>query len=354
MEVPDPNIDQRFQIDEEQLSNLIVKVYKDRIQNFDEEEKEHTINQDNKSISAIYKLRRGRKPRTFREAEKIFVTTNSSLAYASKLFETQEKNSEYFFIPTVLTDVFIGTLVWIDSRAEVTNVNEKRLIANCYAALQPNKKMIRMLADKADEMNKDGTISEGDVSLLKMSRVARSILQEETLGDPDRFTEKTVTEILNQVRTEIRTEEKTRFDEDRRKFQKETEETQAKADEAEQKAREGEIKYSSEKDKKEQLTNHLENLSHRIANIFAWVLYVPAIILVLLVTAFSLFPNYFEINQSLKIILYCLAFLFGVISLITGFNIKGSRDVIKTRLQNKIYHIMLGNNGEDKSLRKLH
>ena len=107
---PNPNTNMEYQIDEKKLMDLIISKYKERIPNFDEEEKDQTLYLDVKSISAIYKLRQGSIPKTIKEAKHIFITTNSTLAYASRVYEIKEENpKDYFFIPSALTDLFIGT-----------------------------------------------------------------------------------------------------------------------------------------------------------------------------------------------------------------------------------------------------
>jgi hypothetical protein len=80
-------------------------------------------------------LRGGNKPTKLHEAGHIFITTNSSLAFASRLYELQSAEEKYFFIPAALTDVFVGTLIWLQSPSKVAEINKKRLIASCFAAL---------------------------------------------------------------------------------------------------------------------------------------------------------------------------------------------------------------------------
>ena len=217
VEKPPVSSGQAFQIDETRLQELIVQVYSDRSPHFDAVEKDSTLYRDVKSIAAIFKLREGKRPRKLSEAEHTFVTTNSSLAYASRLYEMREEEYPYFSLPTTLTDVFVGTLIWIQSPSKV-GISEKRLIANCYAALQPNKPLLRKLVETADRLRAQGDISEDEVTILKESRVARNLLQEQTLGDPERFTDRTAIDILNETRLMIRREERAEYDEERERF----------------------------------------------------------------------------------------------------------------------------------------
>ncbi|MBT7931722.1 hypothetical protein HN698_07480 [Candidatus Woesearchaeota archaeon] len=206
---------QEFLVNEDGIYGSIVKVYSENNRFFDKDDKDHTIKQDVKSICATYRLRQGRKPRNLKDVECIFITTNPSLARAAKQFEIEENGGGKGFIPTVLTDIFVGTIVWLNTPVAVMKVNEKRLIANCYAALQPSKDMIRMLVEKAEKMNDEGEIRDEDVALLKISRVARNILQKNTLGDLERFDNVNISAIVRQTRLDIRNEERESFENDR-------------------------------------------------------------------------------------------------------------------------------------------
>lgn len=125
--IPDPNKDYCYQIDEKKLYEIIVSNYRKRNPYFEEQERGPTLQKDIASISAIYKLRKGRYPQTIKEAEHIFVTTNIGLAFASSRFEISE-NKEQFSIPASMTDVFVGTQVWLQLPAKVSILNEKRLL----------------------------------------------------------------------------------------------------------------------------------------------------------------------------------------------------------------------------------
>lgn len=216
---------QAFQIDETRLQELIVQVYRDKDPHFDEVEKDYTLYQDVKSIAAIHRLREGIRPRKMSQAKHTFVTTNSSLAYASRLYEMEEEYP-YFSLPAALTDVFVSTLIWIQSPSKVS-ISEKRLIANCYASLQPNKLLLRKLVETADRLRAQGDISEDEVTVLKASRVARNLLQKQTLADPERFTHRTVIDILNEIRLMVRREERAKYDKEKESFLARIQEVQA-------------------------------------------------------------------------------------------------------------------------------
>jgi len=264
-ETLDPSKDQIHQIDEEKLQELIVEVYKDRDPYFDEEEKERTLYRDVKSISAVYKLRKGHKPKRLSKARFVFVTTNSSLAYVSRLFETEQFDHSYFSIPTALTDVFVGTLIWINSPS-IASMNEKRLIANCYAALQPTKVLVRKLVEAANRLKEESDITEDEVVLLKESRVARNLLQRETLGDPDRFMDKTAIDILEEIRANIRKEEQEKLSREREDMHAQVQEAQRTAQKAQEQLR----CILSQVVELDRIKEHLDENARKYANRVLW------------------------------------------------------------------------------------
>ena len=327
---------QEFLVNEDGIYGSIVKVYSENNRFFDKDDKDHTIKQDVKSICATYRLRQGRKPRNLKDVECIFITTNPSLARAAKQFEIEENGGGKGFIPTVLTDIFVGTIVWLNTPVAVMKVNEKRLIANCYAALQPSKDMIRMLVEKAEKMNDEGEIRDEDVALLKISRVARNILQKNTLGDLERFDNVNISAIVRQTRLDIRNEERESFENDR-------EEALHKVRDAEAKVALAEKERKAANSEKIKMTERLDDLSNKITKWIAGFIYVLALISVAWGTVFTLFPDSFlNLSLLLKIVSYAFAILLSGASIMTGFNLRDFRNYINEKIKKIIDNVLLG------------
>lgn len=90
----------------------------------------------------------------------------------------------------------------------ISEISEKRLLANCYAALQPSEVLLKKLIGAAEKLLEEGEITQDEITLIKELRVARNLLQEETLGDPNRFTDQTITDILAEIRMGIKSRSK--------------------------------------------------------------------------------------------------------------------------------------------------
>jgi hypothetical protein len=298
---PKPMTATQYQIEEEALEHLIVDIYKDRNPDFVEEEKEYTIYQDVKSITYVYKLRKGHLPRSLAQLQHVFVTTNASLALASQEYERQESGVELHYIPAALTDVFLGTLLWIRSPSKA-QINEKRLIALAYAASLPSRAFRERLVTTAESLQRRGSISEDDVVLLAESRMARSLLQKEALNDPNRLSEDTLVDVLERVRSRIRGEET-------EALRLEREALEAQAQEAERQTR----MQEEEKQRRQELTRlqwkelvrikeHLDSNAKKRVNRMLWLGFFVLVALWVLVGIVILTVGWGEIEPYLYLL----------------------------------------------------
>lgn len=315
---PDPNEYQEFQINEEKLHEFITDVYKEFVPLEEIELKDFVIQRDIKSISAISKYRRGSNPSSIKDVRCIFVTTNNSLALACKKFE--DSQAEYRnFIPSCVTDVFLGTIVWIQSPVKFYSLNEKKLLADCYAALQPNELLLKKYIDQLEKLKNRGEIGDEQYYLMKTNRMAMNLLQESTLGDHNNFTDRTPEEIWEEMSRSIK---------------KEGEQKYLAEKEKRQKIQEG---LNREKRKTENFNKRAEQIAHSLSIILSALLgflFICGIVS-------QIFSNFPEKNW-MKIIFIILTSIFGVAGFFTGFNLLGFRSKTKKFFANKISKYWLG------------
>lgn len=230
-ERPDPNENQIYQVSEARLKECILDAYGLNESDLDPN-RDQSLQRDISSIAAVYKLRQGACPTTIKQASHVFVTTNSRLAFADTVFE-KEFQPAAFCIPCCITDVFLGTLIWLQSPSRVADLSEKRLIAEAYAAVQPSKELVRLLAEEAHKLRNEEVISEDEWIVLQSDRVARELLAEKTLGDPENFGSQTAREIIEEWKRRERAEERQRFEVESAKHQNTQRELQRLAEEHE-------------------------------------------------------------------------------------------------------------------------
>lgn len=159
------------------------------------------------SIAATHRLRQGRFPVHMETCYAIFVTTNHSLARASILyFQKAEGKNAVGTVPHCLSDYVITTLLWIKKPLSASDLPRKRIIADCYAALNPPDSLWRRFLHEIDRLQKQGNITEDDYHLLRLSMEAKAALMDITLGDTSAFSEGTIDEVLGRAKASARAE----------------------------------------------------------------------------------------------------------------------------------------------------
>lgn len=318
---PEYNKDIVYQIDEFQLRDLIVNSYKtDPF--FDENQKGETINKDIESIYSICKLRKGKIAFTIHDASHIFVTTNKLLAKLSS--RVQASDSAQFSIPPCITDVFIGTLLWLQNPTKAIALNENKIIADAYASIQPDSQLIKKYLDQIEILKKDNNISENDYFILRTSRVAFNLLSEATKNDINNFGPKTTTQILDEINKKHISSLKEEVEQERISHKKTIESLGDKERILQQKNEQAIV-----------LNNKHERLLNIITNFLTWVILpiiIAAIIIALIINSFpSVFPN---------LLLRIVAFMIIIGLSLWGFSIKNTRawlnEKIKILIINKV------------------
>jgi hypothetical protein len=170
--------------------------------------REEALSHDVDALTAIHRLRGGEFPTHIEACGAIFVTTNRALARAGIRFLTEEYGDEFadiaHAVPACILDEHFTALVWLKQPSRAPDLPRKRIIANCYAALNPSNDLWKLYLSEIDRVQKEGEISEEDFNLLRFSTVARSAVMDATFGDPEAFTEGTVQEVLEKAQASAR------------------------------------------------------------------------------------------------------------------------------------------------------
>jgi len=167
------------------------------------------LQRDVDSISAIMRLRRSILPFYYEDCSAIFITTNKHLNRISRNLFYKDAQSD--IVPPCQTDQAFTNIIWLKQPNSAPNLPRKRLIADCYAAIQPTDKMMREYFFRIQKLRSDKSISEEQYYLLryKLDIVSPAIM-DTTLGNEDAFTEGTITEILKITEQDFIREEQTR------------------------------------------------------------------------------------------------------------------------------------------------
>ena len=114
------------------------------------------------SLTAIHRLRRGEIPRRLETCRAVFLTSNNNLARASARFFQEEYGDEPGAIPLCMHDHTFSTLIWLKTPLKAPDLPTKRMIADCFAALNPSDALWKAYLQEIDRLQQRGNISEHD------------------------------------------------------------------------------------------------------------------------------------------------------------------------------------------------
>lgn len=298
---PDAQSNSLFLEDEKKLHAILVETYKRFNPNFEEVKKGISIQRDIDSVSAIYRLRKGKAPRFLRDVDSVFMTSNNALAYTARRYELQI-SSDNLYIPACLTDVFIGTVLWLQSPAKIFDINEKKMIADCYAALQPDNRLLKAFLAEVEKLRTEQKINDNEYYLLRSDSVVMDLLKEKTLGDPDSFTSKIPLEILEEIKSEIRRKDVPKYLDEKERHDTTRRELEA-------------IKDDSLK-RKESLYARAEQIARLLSKSMSYVL----LFIFTTGTVIQILPEFFKSSPKFKIGLIILYVLLGIGSFVLTLN----------------------------------
>jgi len=319
-----------YQIDEEGLKDIIFDIYKSNDPDFEYYEKQDTINKDIDSISAIYRHRKGRIFRNLKDTSHLFVTSNWALASATKEYEITKIDKHS--IPAAVTDVFLGTILWVSNPKKYREVNRIRLLADVYASIQPNNRLLRLYLNEIRSIEERKGISPEEIYLLRSTRVAINLLQEKTCNDPENFKGTTPSEILEEVKEKIRQEI---GEEANAKYliEKESREN------VQEKLRELDISNSTVRREFSGLESGVKWLTKEISGTFSFIITVMIAPAIFVGALWSILSELIKANISKNtyILFMIMAALYTILDLILGITLRKLRNSIRAHIDKWLF-----------------
>jgi hypothetical protein len=153
------------------------------------------------SVSAIMRLRYGAEYFFVEECKAIFITTNKAIVRLSRDYFYQD--AKFDAVPPSMTDYLLTNLLWLKKPLKAPNLPRKRIIADYYAATQPQERTWKFFLTEIEKLKQSNHVTPDDYYLLRYSQEARSALMDITLGGEEPFTQGTVPEILALVHSRI-------------------------------------------------------------------------------------------------------------------------------------------------------
>ena len=166
-------------------------------------------------ISAIARRRQGRESRNVEECGALFVTTNNTLARATRQFF--QKEAPTGAVALAVTDYALANLLWLKNPTVAPDLPYKRLIAETYAAMRPPENLWRSYLKEIALLEDNGQVTPDDYFLLRHSLSAKAALMDLTDGREDAFTEGSVKDILEVIKENLRAELRADVEDQRRR-----------------------------------------------------------------------------------------------------------------------------------------
>lgn len=186
-----------FQEDETVLFDMVKERYQERGYNLSPD-KERSIRIDVRSIVMVYRERRGHTATKLQEARHLMLTSNNAIANVSKKYESNKSlNSGH--IPTCISADLFGAILWLNSPTQMIEYQKKKLLADCYASLRPDKTLLDKYIQSLDEARAADRIDEKKYLFLRTHKVVLDSLMNITKGDYARFNSNTYLEVFDDI-----------------------------------------------------------------------------------------------------------------------------------------------------------
>lgn len=324
----------KWQVDEGKLDKALedeTEYWHDRLR-----QRKHDVD----CLSAIYRLRKGRETTYVEDSVAIFVTANSALCkVGTRLFQT-EGYIDKDCVPVAITDYGLTALLWVKTPMAAPDLPAKFVIAECYAAVEPNERLWRKYTQIVSRLKQNQKISANDYYLLRHSQLAHNELMELTMGDENMITEGSVQEILETVKMEIRKEDLAILEKERRIHEEERESNLVKLEEQRRLREETERKLEHEREvnrrKWESLNQNIEQKSRRIARFVSRGAFVFIMLLVSVGALFGLIRWWGNPWNYALLVGYVVFLFFSVANLVSGVTIRDYMSRLEVWLAERI------------------
>lgn len=186
-----------FQEDETLLYSMIETQYtKDG--RYIAEEKKKSILTDVRSIVMVYRERKGQVSTQIQTSGHIIITLNGAVANVSKRYESN-KSIESGHIPACISADLFGSILWLFSPNIKLEYQRKQLLADCYVALSPSKKMLEKYMDSLTRARNADEIDEKTFLFMRAHVAVNDALMNVTKGDYARFNDQTYREVYEKI-----------------------------------------------------------------------------------------------------------------------------------------------------------
>ena len=140
-------------IDEKKLREILLSRYSDK------NIKDKVIDNDIDSVSAIVRLRKGKKVQKLEDCNSIFVTSNYDIRTSVRTLLNIDEKIE---ISPVIGDIDLTAIVWLRALKDNSNLPKDKLIENARAAMKPSLAIIEEFNRSLEKIKKTKYVKDGN------------------------------------------------------------------------------------------------------------------------------------------------------------------------------------------------
>ncbi|HCT62952.1 MAG TPA: hypothetical protein DIC19_02490 [Erysipelotrichaceae bacterium] len=193
---------QRYFEDETKIHESITKVYANGNMYFNEEASRQTLALDAKSINQIYVLRSGAKSMSLSDSRAVLLTSNSSLVYASKIYNDSLNVHSHGLVAPCIKDVHLGTYIWLNKPMNLKDLALRKSIQRAYSIMTPSHQLWQKFCEELKKCVELSEITDKQAYFLRTSTFARQTLVKITLKDLGNVTFSTPIQVLEEIKNE--------------------------------------------------------------------------------------------------------------------------------------------------------
>ena len=161
-------------------------------------EREESIRVDVRSIIMVYRKRQGQTATRLQNSKHIMLTSNNAIANVSKEYESN-RSIKSGHIPACISADLFGAILWMNCPSQMIEYQKLKLLADCYAFLRPNKKLLDKYIQSLDEARNSDQIDEKTFLFLRTHKIVLDSLMDITKGDYARFNSNTYLEVYEDI-----------------------------------------------------------------------------------------------------------------------------------------------------------
>lgn len=316
--LPTPRYIEQYQIDEMMFEEVLM----DEVSYHNPRAREYDIN----SVRSIYTIRGSARVPSVEKSRALLVTSNTSFANAAwKYGKSHEQARD---VSSVITDFSLANMAWLKAPMGALTIPRTQVLAFAYAALQPSPELLSRYMGEIERLEEAGVITERDHQLLRSSPLVYSELVHLTLGEDSSLTEETVTQTLERVTSQIKSEESAKL----AREQEDHQDTQSTLAQERTRLVEERTSHAETRAEKQQMVEGLFWRCRRNARRLAGVASgIVAVVLVAGSLAVVGFPSSAPIAGWVISACFIALSVFALINLISGYSVRRLHEWISKR-----------------------